>query len=292
MTGGPAYRGRFAPSPTGPLHFGSLVAALGSYVDARACGGSWLVRVEDIDPPREQAGAAAGILRTLEAFGLTWDEAVVHQSRRTRAYAETLERLERDRRAYVCGCSRREVAGRPYPGRCREGLTPGRRARSLRLRIDDGEVVFEDRVQGVQRVDLRTTCGDFLIRRADGYVAYHLAVTLDDAWQGITDVVRGADLLEATAPQLYLQRALGLPVPRYAHLPVATDHAGRKLSKQNRAPAIRPDDAGAQLTRALAFLGHAPPPTLAGAPPAELLAWAVAAWRLGRVPRHNAALRA
>lgn len=280
-----SYRGRFAPSPTGPLHLGSVIAALGSYLDARARKGTWLVRIEDIDPARERPGAAAAILRALERLGLHWDQTETYQSRRLDAYRAALTVLTERELVYPCACTRAEIGAGPYPGTCRQGLAPGRTRRSLRVRTGAAPVRFEDRVQGTQCTDLRRHSGDFVVRRADGLFAYHLAVSVDDAWQGITDVVRGADLLEATAAQVHLQTLLGLPTPRYAHLPVAVDGAGRKLSKQNRAPAVDTGDPAGVLSAALSFLGHRPPADLAGAPAPALLAWAIGHWRLAAVDR-------
>lgn len=289
--------GRFAPSPTGALHFGSLVAALASWLDARAHGARWLVRIEDLDPPREQPGAADRILRQLEAFGLTWDGAVLYQSTRSDQYRDALTRLTAAGLAYPCGCTRREIADSAlgtapdgaaiYPGTCRAGLAADRPARSLRLRTNDAPLHFEDRVQGPLEQSVGRAVGDFVLRRADGFAAYQLAVVVDDAAQGVTDVVRGADLLESTARQILLQRALGLPAPRYAHVPAIVDAAGAKLSKQAGALAFdessAPRHRAAVLGRALACLGHPPPPLDA----TELLAWARAHWDIGRVPRRR-----
>ena len=287
------YRGRFAPSPSGPLHFGSLVAAAASWLDARAAGGAWLVRIEDIDAQRSSRAAEDAILRTLAAFGLESDEGVVRQSSRSALYREAFERLERAGRVFGCRCSRREIADsafageatRRYPGTCRDGLPAGEWPRAWRVRVDPGEIGFEDRVQGSCRQDLAAEIGDFLIARADGSFTYQLAVVVDDAAQGITDVVRGADLLGSTARQIWLQRLLGLPRLRYLHVPVALDAAGAKLSKQTRARGLTPADAARLLPAALAFLGYAPPAELARAPVAELLAWAVHAWSEGDIPR-------
>lgn len=275
------YRGRFAPSPTGPLHFGSLVAAAASWLDARAAGGEWLLRMEDLDTPRCVPGAADDILRTLEACGLTWDGAVEWQSRRVEAYQAALECLVKEGRVYPCGCTRKEVAegaeeGR-YPGTCRGGLREGRVARAWRLRVRPGVVSFEDRVQGRQEQEVERACGDFVLLRADGIFAYQLAVVVDDAWQGVTDVVRGADLLSSTPRQMVLQEALGVGTPRYLHVPVAANGAGEKLSKQTRARAAGVAD----LRAVLRFLGLEAPDLEDG----ELLAWAVGAWDAGRVPR-------
>lgn len=296
MTNPPAepYVGRFAPSPTGPLHFGSLVAAAGSYLDARHHGGRWLLRIEDVDAPRCVPGAADGILRTLERFGFAWDGEPVWQSRRTAAYVEALERLKTGGYAYPCACTRKELAEAPlardgsriYPGTCRAGLAPGREARAWRVRVA-GEMTFDDAVQGPQHEDLERDFGDFVVLRADGLFAYQLAVVVDDAAAGITHVVRGADLLESTGRQRYLQRLLGYPTPHYAHLPVATNAAGEKLSKQTLARAVNEQPPAATLLAALAFLGQNPPARLAGATLAEIWQWAQAHWSLTRVPRRR-----
>jgi glutamyl-Q tRNA(Asp) synthetase len=280
------YVGRFAPSPTGPLHFGSLVAALASWLDARAAGGAWLVRIEDLDAPRAQARSADAILRQLEACALHWDGEVLYQSRRAARYRAALEQLGRTGLTYWCGCSRREIAdsalaidgSRIYPGTCRGGVPPGKAPRALRLRTTSEPIQFVDRLQGERTQSLEREVGDFVLARADGSVAYQLAVVVDDAAQGITDVVRGADLLDSTPRQILLQRLLGVPTPRYLHVPVAANRAGEKLSKQTRAPQVSPRD----LSPALAFLGMAAPADLA---PAELLAWAQRAWSESRLPR-------
>ena len=237
------YVGRFAPSPTGPLHFGSLVAALASYMEARRAKGKWLLRMEDLDKPREQRGAADAILRALEAFGLHWDGAVEYQSRRSTFYRDALDRLKPH--TYPCGCTRSEMAdsalaidgARVYGGNCRGGLPPGKTARTIRIRAE-GQIRFVDRVQGAQAQQLERDVGDFVLWRADGQFAYQLAVVVDDAEQGVTDIVRGADLLDSTARQIYLQQRLGYPVPRYLHVPVAVNAAGEKLSKQTGAEAV------------------------------------------------------
>lgn len=293
----PAYRGRFAPSPTGPLHFGSLVAALGSYLDARAAGGEWLLRIEDVDQPRTVAGASDAILRTLDACGFEWDGEVLVQSRRLDLYHAALTRLQLAGDVYPCACSRREVAavatrrsvdgGLVYPGTCRNGVPAGRAAAAWRMRVPDGEgarMAFVDRVQGPQTQDLARDVGDFVLLRADGQFAYQLAVVVDDALQGITDVVRGADLLDSTPRQHWLQQRLGAPTPRYAHLPVVTNAQGEKLSKQTLAAAVDASQGSAVLARALSFLGHPVPAALQRAPHAEFWAWAIAQWSIARVP--------
>ncbi len=284
--------GRFAPSPTGPLHFGSLVAALGSYLDARARGGRWMVRLEDVDEPRTQPGAAESILATLEHCGFEWDGAVEVQSRRKALYKDALDRLRAAGHAYPCGCTRKEIAdstlapdgARIYPGTCRHGLASGRSERAWRVRTDGATLEFEDRLQGRIAQSLEREVGDFVLFRADGYFAYQLAVVVDDAAQGITDIVRGADLLDSTARQIHLQRLLGLPTPTYLHLPVAVNPAGEKLSKQTEAQAAGP----AAIAAALAFLGHAPPAVLRAAPAKELVAWGIAHWDSARLPKARA----
>ena len=294
----PPCRGRFAPSPTGPLHFGSLVAAVGSCLDARAQGGEWLVRMEDIDTPRNQPGAADDILRTLEAFGFEWDGAVLYQSRRHAAYAAALERLKAAGMAYGCACSRKEIAdsathvaidgGLAYPGTCRSGLFADRQARAWRLRVNDEPVAFGDRLQGRVVQHLESDVGDFVLLRADGMYAYQLAVTVDDDFQQISSIVRGADLLASTPRQIWLQRCLGFSTPVYAHLPVAANSAGEKLSKQTRAAPLKTGEAAAELVRALTFLGQPVPPALTKASVAEVWAWARAHWSFDAIPRRPA----
>lgn len=285
-----AYRGRFAPSPTGLLHAGSLTTAVGSYLHARSQGGQWLLRIEDLDPPREVPGAADAILRTLEALGFTWDGPVIWQSQRLTAYQDALDALIASGHAYPCACTRREIAlaGHPgvdgvvYPGTCRAGLAPGKSGRAWRLRTPEGEVEFQDGHYGVQRQNVAREVGDYVLKRADGLFAYQLAVVVDDAWQGVSDVVRGADLLDSTARQIVLQAALGAPTPRYTHLPLLVNAAGEKLSKQTLAPAIRPDQAADELRLALTRLNHAPPADCQGLD--ELWSWALAHWSLARAP--------
>jgi len=278
------YRGRFAPSPTGALHFGSLVTALASFLDARATGGDWLVRIEDLDRPREVAGARDAILATLEQHGLHWDESPIVQSTRAPLYAQWLDRLSPH--TYACACSRRDLdrsTGR-YPGTCRGGLTTGLPARAVRVRVPDGAVKVSDRIQGPFAQDVQAMVGDFVIRRADGPFAYHFAAVVDDAESGVTDVVRGADLLDSTPRQQVLQQLLGLERPRYAHVPLAVDESGRKLSKQSQSMPIGTARPSAGLAAALDFLGQAVPADLRGASPGELLAWATAHWNLDAIP--------
>ena len=258
------YTGRFAPSPTGPLHFGSLVAALASWIDARAAGGRWLVRIEDLDAARAQPGAADEILRALERLGLGWDGEVLYQSRRAARYEEALRKLRPH--TYWCGCTRREIAdsslglasdgAQIYPGTCRGGMPAGKAQRALRVRVDDSSIGFADRVHGRRDQVLSRDVGDFVLYRADGQFAYQLAVVVDDVDQGITDVVRGADLLDSTARQIFLQRLLGHASPRYLHVPVALNAAGEKLSKQTGASALDLSEPRRELHRALAFLNQ------------------------------------
>lgn len=292
------YRGRFAPSPTGPLHFGSLVAALGSYLDARAQGGQWLVRIEDVDTQRTVSGAADLILRTLADFGFEWDGEVAVQSRRLDLYHAALVRLQLDGDVYPCACSRSAIAGATsrrsvdgallYPGTCRSGLAAGSAARAWRLRVPDRAIGFVDRVCGPASQNLAREVGDFVLLRADGLYAYQLAVVVDDAAQGVNAIVRGADLLDSTARQIYLQERLGLPTPSYAHLPLVVNEAGEKLSKQTHAAPVSAAQGSAPLAAAMRFLGQTPPPELHGAPPDEFWRWAIGAWSMARVPAARA----
>jgi glutamyl-Q tRNA(Asp) synthetase len=262
------YRGRFAPSPTGPLHFGSLVSALASWLDARAHEGTWLVRIEDIDRPRTVPGAADDILATLARFGMHADEAPIWQSQRMARYDAALEQLKSTGLIYPCGCTRKEIADSllhaharnttlAYPGTCRDGLH-GKPARAWRLRVPDGEAAvigFDDRWQGEQTQNLATEVGDFVLRRADDQWAYQLAVVVDDADAGITHIVRGVDLMDSTARQIYLQRCLRVPTPEYLHVPVVTNELGEKLSKQNGAIALDSDRPLEALSAAARHLG-------------------------------------
>jgi glutamyl-Q tRNA(Asp) synthetase len=281
------YVGRFAPSPTGPLHFGSVVAALASWLDARAARGRWLLRIEDLDAPRVQPGAADVILRTLERLGLEWDGPVVYQSLRAPLYEGALQKLRPH--LYWCGCTRREVAdssiglaadgAQIYPGTCRHGAAPGKTARTLRVCTAAERIVFHDRVQGSQSQVLASDVGDFVLYRADGQFAYQLAVVVDDAQQGVTDVVRGADLLDSTARQLHLQRLLGAPAPRYLHVPMALNRHHEKLSKQTGAKPVHDAPPARVICDALRFLGQ---------PATGDLDEALAAWDVGRIPRRKA----
>jgi glutamyl-Q tRNA(Asp) synthetase len=273
---------------------GSLAAAVGSYLFARGAGGRWRVRVEDLDPPRTVAGAADAQLRALEAYGLHWDGEVVYQSRRQAAYRQAVEELRRAGILFPCGCSRREVAtvgvagplGPVYPGTCRRGLAAGREPRSLRVRVDGGAVEFVDQLLGLQRQDLAASSGDFVVQRADGLFAYQLAVVVDDLAAGVTQVVRGADLLDSTGRQIYLYARLGEALPVYAHLPLVVTAAGQKLSKGAGARPIPTHSPGREETlhRVLSALGQGPDGLEPRAPVGEQLASAVARFQRRWIP--------
>ncbi|AZC53263.1 MULTISPECIES: tRNA glutamyl-Q(34) synthetase GluQRS [Pseudomonas] len=281
-----SYIGRFAPTPSGHLHFGSLVAALASYLDARAVGGRWLLRMEDLDPPREEPGAQAAILKALESYGFEWDGEMVCQSDRHAAYAEVLNRLFNQGLAYACTCSRKQLEPYHgiYPGLCRNA-GHGQEDAAIRLRVPELEYRFTDRVQGEFRQHLGRDVGDFVIRRRDGLYAYQLAVVLDDAWQGVTDIVRGADLLDSTPRQLYLQELLGLPQPRYLHVPLITQPDGHKLGKSYRSPPLAADQATPLLLRALRALGQKTDSEMVHASPREVLSWGIEHWDALLIPR-------
>lgn len=277
--------GRFAPTPSGLLHFGSLVAAVASYADARAQGGQWLLRMEDIDPPREMPGAKDAILATLSQYGFEWDGPVLYQSARHDHYQAVIDRWLSQGLAYACTCSRKtlEAYQGVYPGFCRNaGHSP--EGAAIRLRVPELRYGFEDRLQGHFEQHLGQEVGDFIIRRRDGLYAYQLAVVLDDGAQRVTDVVRGADLLDSTPRQLYLQELLGLPAPTYLHVPLLVQPDGHKLGKRYRSAPLTTAMASQELLRALRTLGQRPPSELNGASPATLLAWAVAHWRADALP--------
>lgn len=289
------YTGRFAPSPTGLLHIGSLLTAVASYADARSNGGKWLVRMEDLDPPREMSGAASHILHMLEAFGFEWDGEVAYQSRRYALYEETLCRLQTDGLVYPCHCSRKDwqagarrgADGFVYNGRCRhpdqrsalQGKQP-----AWRIRVPDRIIGFSDGIVGGYAQNLARDIGDFVLLRADGYWAYQLAVVADDAEQGVTHIVRGQDLLVSTPRQIYLQQCLGIPTPQYAHLPLLTNTQGQKWSKQTLAPALDLNRREQLLRQVFRYLNLPEAPETDR--PAELLDWAVAHWDMNKVPKH------
>jgi glutamyl-Q tRNA(Asp) synthetase len=279
-----SYVGRFAPSPTGPLHLGSLVTAVASFLHARQAHGEWLLRIEDIDPPREIPGAAGDIQRTLEALGLEWDRQAAYQSSHLEDYRRAAEQLLDRQLAFRCRCTRSELrAGSegppgPYPGTCRERAVPPGDA-ALRARVEPGLETVDDQLQGLWQTELSATMGDYVIVRRDGLPAYHLAVVLDDAAQDVTTVVRGVDLLESTAAHVHLQRLLGLPRPRYYHLPVIVNALGQKLSKQNGAEPVDVTDSTLP-SRVLTLLGLNVPHDLREERPTALWRWALDRWSI------------
>ena len=279
-----SYIGRFAPTPSGPLHFGSIVAALASYLDARHNGGKWLLRIEDIDTPRVRAGADRQIIDTLESLGLEWDGDIVYQSRRLDRYQQALALLRGKDLLYHCYCPRKITRGKPYPGTCRQRETRDSKPHSLRVRTPDESISFDDTIQERLRGRLNELTGDFILRRSDGLIAYNLAVVIDDAAQGITHIVRGADLVDTTFNQIYLQTILNLPTPIYAHHPLVVDDCGKKISKQDGATDVltgaSPEEV---LLRALNFLEQAPEQNLARADKQEILARAVTHWNIKAV---------
>ena len=280
-----SYRGRFAPSPSGPLHFGSLIAAVGSYLQARSQGGRWLVRIEDLDPPREVPGAADEILRTLETYGLQWDETVAYQSQRHDRYQAVLDDFYRRGLTYHCQCSRARIQtlGGFYDGHCRSLALPAAQS-SVRLRMCDPVYGFDDQRLGHIQVPAALAEEDFILKRRDGLFAYNLAVVIDDADSGITEVVRGADLIEPTVRQIALYRLLGAAEPGWLHLPLALQPNGLKLSKQNHAPALSGAAVSPTLCQALTFLGQHPPPEMVGESPQVVLDWACAHWQPEKIP--------
>lgn len=284
------YRGRFAPSPTGSLHFGSLVAAVGSYLEAKAHHGEWLVRIEDLDASREVPGASSKILFLLENLGMAWDGEVIYQSQRKKYYQDALDLVTALGLVYPCTCTRKEIAdscvmgtmGPVYPGTCRENSTNTRPA-AVRIRTDNRPIKFKDILQGSIVRQLESETGDFVLRRADGTFAYQLAVVVDDAEQNITHVVRGTDLLDSTPRQIYLQRLLGYTTPSYMHLPIATNSLGEKLSKQTLAQPIDLANASLLLVAALRFLGQAPPQALTGCNISSFWQWALENWKKDKI---------
>ncbi len=282
------YIGRFAPTPSGPLHFGSIITALASYLDARANQGQWLVRIDDLDSPRTQKGADSSILHTLEKLGMHWDGDTLYQSQRTEAYEAALCDLHDIGLTYPCVCSREKTRGKPYPGTCRNQAIATDRQHALRIRVDEGERQLSDQIQHTYCQNLKLEVGDFIIRRADGIMAYHLAVVVDDAYQKISHIIRGADLLESSPRQNYLQHILHLPVPVYAHLPLATYANGDKISKQEQADyVLLTNEAGHVLYACLTFLGQAPDTQLRDARVEDIICWGIANWKLNKVPQQR-----
>lgn len=277
------YVGRFAPSPTGPLHFGSLVAAVASFLQARVSAGKWLLRIEDLDTPRNVSGAADGIVKTLEAFGFEWSGTIEYQSRRLSKYEAALSTLKDRHLVFPCSCSRSQIAAsddQRYPGTCRQGVSRSGEPVAQRLRVDEGLVEFEDRLQGRFTQDVSKESGDFVVQRRDGIFAYHLAVVVDDADQGVTEIVRGADLLESTPRHILVQKALGLSLPSYAHLPLAVDEHGKKLSKSSQSIPVDVRRRCEALWESLVFLRQSPPAEIRAGSLQTLWQWALAHWRL------------
>lgn len=291
------YRGRFAPSPTGKPHLGTLIAAVASYLQARSKGGEWLLRIEDVDTARRVAGADDEILRTLDKFGFEWDHEVLWQSRRSDLYQQALERLIAAGLAFPCTCSRKLLAQTAaelsgiYPGTCRTRKFPFEHEHAIRLRAADTTIGFDDAVAGEYRQSLASSCGDFVIKRRDGLFAYQLAVVVDDALQGVTEVVRGADLLDSTPRQIYLQQCLEYEQPDYLHLPLILDQHGRKLSKSEGAAELTPARPATSLHKALAHLGQQPPRELVQASTADIWQWALENWDIAKIPTDPGVLK-
>lgn len=284
------YKGRFAPTPSGPMHLGTLLAALGSFLQARSQNGIWHVRIDDIDPPRETPGAADSILRTLEHYRLHWDGAVVYQSQRLEEYQTALDRLIEQNDVFDCACSRKDIDkiatkgpnGSIYPGTCRNGLGQGQSARAIRLRSKAIDITVNDLVQGIFTLNIRNDVGDYIVRRADGLFAYHLATVVDDGLDNYTEIVRGQDLLSITPQQIYLQQLLGLPAPTYAHLPLLISENSKKLSKRFAATPVDDMDMAAVFKTILNTLGLQPPPALDLCNSKETLTWAIENWDLSQ----------
>ena len=279
--------GRFAPSPTGPLHFGSVVAAVASYMQAKSQHGKWLVRMDDIDTPRNQVGADSSILKSLEILGLCWDDEVLFQSHRQEAYQEALDLLSGKNLLYRCTCTRKQLQGKAYPGTCRDKDHSAEQQHSLRVLSNQQAINLNDEIQGHFQQSLEIEIGDFIVHRADGLVAYHIATVVDDAYQNITEIVRGADLLGSTPRQIYLQEILDYNIPAYAHLPVAVDKQGYKLSKQYHATPIDDEDPVTTLILALDFLGQQPDKLLAQETVEEIIQWGIKHWSLEKIPRRD-----
>lgn len=289
------YIGRFAPSPSGPLHFGSLVTALGSYLQAKSCRGKWLVRIEDIDPPREVKGAATAILTTLEALNLYWDGEILYQSTCSKRYRAVLQSLLDKQQAYYCDCTRQRIHHLPfglYDGFCRNRHLNQTSQQQLAIRLKQNQPIYQftDQIRGLQNVDTANAQEDFIIHRKDDLFAYNLVVVLDDNEQGITEIVRGADLLPVTAKQISLYQLLGLPVPTYCHLPLVLDNNDNKLSKQNHATPIELNNLKTLTVQALQFLGQVIPENWQDANQMQLLDWAIKHWDITNVPKQNSRL--
>jgi len=289
------YKGRFAPTPSGPAHLGSLLAAVASYLQARAMQGEWHVRIDDIDPPREVAGAADSILNTLEGYGLHWDGPVVYQSRRQEAYRDALQQLSHQGDTYECSCSRKDIRdtarrgpnGMIYPGTCRQGYREQNKPRATRLATQDNNITLDDRIQGKYQLNMQQDVGDFVIHRADGLIAYHLATVVDDALDSFTEIVRGKDQLSLTPLHIDLQLRLGIPTPAYAHLPLLTNAQGEKLAKSSHATPVDNLPSTGVWQLLLNTLGLDPQIDLLTEPPEAILQWATGQWDLERIPQRD-----
>lgn len=282
------YIGRFAPSPTGPVHFGTLIAAVGSYLQARKNNGDWLIRIEDVDTTRAIKGADTDILNTLESFGFEWDDEIVYQSKQTRHYQNVLDLLTTQALTFPCICSRKQLLGQDiYPGTCRSRQYPEKQQHAIRLLAKETTIEFNDRVMGKQSQNIRQQCGDFTIKRRDGLFAYQLAVVVDDAIQNITEVVRGADLLDSTPRQIYLQQLLNYHTPDYCHLPLAVDAIGNKISKSEGATKIGVNQKEKLLIKVLSFLGQNPPADLALSSINDIWLWAIEHWQVKQIPKQQ-----
>ncbi|MEH6549471.1 MAG: tRNA glutamyl-Q(34) synthetase GluQRS [Pseudomonadales bacterium] len=277
------YVGRFAPSPTGPLHMGSLLAALASWLDARANNGKWLLRIEDLDPPREVAGSADCIIRSLDRHGLHWDGEICWQSQRNTAYEVALQSLQAQDNLYRCHCSRAKIGQAVYPGYCRDEFIDPSEPHSLRLKTTPTDILFDDLIQGHQQQNIARDAGDFILRRKDNYYAYQLAVVVDDADSGVNHILRGMDLIDSTARQIYLQHLLGYPEVMYAHFPLILNTQQQKLSKQTHATGINDAEATGNLRQALRLLGQASPPVKLNAV-GDILQWAKTYWDISLIP--------
>jgi glutamyl-Q tRNA(Asp) synthetase len=280
------YRGRFAPSPTGPVHLGTLIAAVGSYLQAKKNNGEWIIRMEDVDTTRKVEGSDLEILHTLEAFGFEWQEDVLYQSNRTQHYQHALEQLLEQSVVFPCICSRKqldETGSDIYPGTCRTRKLPEKNDHALRLLASDTTIEFDDIVMGKQSQNIANQCGDFVIKRRDGLFAYQLAVVVDDYLQNITEVVRGSDLLDSTPRQIYLQQLLNYPTPGYCHLPLAVDKNGNKISKSEGAARVDRNNREKQLFNVLVFLGQRPPAVLAESGIGDIWSWAIKNWSIDLV---------
>jgi glutamyl-Q tRNA(Asp) synthetase len=290
-----SYIGRYAPSPTGPLHFGTLVAAVGSYLQAKSRQGKWLMRIEDVDTTRSVAGAADDMQQTFESFGFEWDGEVIYQSLRTEHYEQALAALTKKNLVYPCTCSRKQIAdgiieGSPvgiYNGKCRFRTLPLNGEYALRIHVNDIAIAFEDQVMGKYSQQLNTECGDFVIKRRDGLFAYQLAVVVDDALQGITEIVRGTDLLDSTARQIYLQQQLGYAQPGYLHLPLVVDENKQKLGKSTGGATLERSQPVKSLFAALKHLGQQPPAELETSELNSFWQWAIEHWDIQKIPKHN-----